>query len=266
MTSRGFALVAVLWALILLGALAAAVAGGTRTEAALARHGTESAIALGAAEAGINTAIERLVLTLAAGSIGPDGGSRFELDAVGVPVRVTSFDTCGRVDLNEAPPELLEPIFALAGLEKPRPYVDRVVEFRRVRRFETEATLPAVLDLDAATWGRMRNHVTVHCRQPGLDRRFAARELLARLPGVDQSTLDQLIERRAEPIDLARGIAPLPGLGAAETLLLESNRFAHVITARASVPGGATETVTVVVSLAFGAERPYALLDWRRGS
>jgi Tfp pilus assembly protein PilX len=76
MKDRGFALVAVLWALLLLGALAAAVAGGTRTEAALARNGTESAVALAAAEAGVNLAIERLIGMVGVGAIDADGASR----------------------------------------------------------------------------------------------------------------------------------------------------------------------------------------------
>jgi hypothetical protein len=265
MSSRGFALVAVLWALLLLGALAAAVAGGARTEAALARNGTESAIALGAAEAGINAAIERLALNLAATASDADGASRFELEIVGVPVKVASFDACGRIDLNEAPTALLEVAFALAGLDPPRAYADQVIEQRRLRRFENEAQLRPLLGLDAPTWSRLHDLVTVHCRQPGLDRRVAARALLARLPGVDPIVLDQLIERRSQPIDPVRGAEALPNLGAAGALLLESNRFAHVLVARASVPGGATEVLTVAVSLALGATRPYAVLDWRRG-
>jgi general secretion pathway protein K len=266
MRDRGFALVAVLWALLLLGALAAAVAGGTRTEAALARNGTESAVALAAAEAGVNLAIERLIGMVGVGAIDADGASRFELEVVGVPVRVAMYDTCGRVDLNEAPTELLEAVFAGAGLTPTRSYADRVIEHRRQRRFETEAALRPLLEIDAGVWAHIRDQVTVACRQPGLDRHVAHRDLLARLPGVDPRILEQLVERRAEPVDLARGVSPLPSLGAAETLLLESNRFSHEIVARAAVPGGGTETLTVLVSLIPGASRPYVLLDWRRGS
>lgn len=265
MRDRGFALVAVLWALLLLGALAAAVAGGARTEAALARNGADSAVAVAAAEAGVNLAIERLIGMVGIGGTDPDGASRFEIEVVGVPVRIAMFDTCGRVDLNEAPPELLEAVFAGAGLTPARAYADRVIEHRRQRRFEIEAALRPLLELDAATWARLRDQVTIHCRQPGIDRRVAPRDLLARLPGIDRYILEQLIERRAAPIDLARGEQPLPSLGAAETLMLESNRFSHLVVAQAAVPGGASETLSVLVSLVPGASRPYMLLDWRRG-
>lgn len=265
MRSRGFALIAVLWALVVLGALAAAVAGGTRTEAALARNGTESAIALSAAEAGLMTAVERLVLSLAGGPVDGEGAERFEIEMVGVPVRVAVFDACGRVDLNEAPSPLLEGAFAAAGLQRPRAYANAVVDRRKQRRFDAEAVLRPLLDLDVATWHRLRDFVTVHCRQPGLDPRVASRDLLAQLPGVDRKTLEQLIERRAEPIDPARGAPALPNLGAAQSLLLQSHRLAHVVVADATVPGGATERLTVTLAVALGAVRPYALLDWRRG-
>lgn len=263
--ARGFALIAVLWALVLLAALAAAVAGGTRTEAALTRNGTESAIALGAAEAGVMAAVERLVASLAPGAVEGDGGQRFELELVGVPVRVALFDACGRVDLNEAPLALLEAAFAAGGFKRPRAYADAVVERRRQRRFDSEAVLRPLLDLDVATWRRLRPLVTVHCRQAGLDSRFAARALLERLPGIDRAVLAQLLERRAEPADPARAPPPLPGLGAAESLLIGSHRLAHVVVADALVPGGATERLSVALALAIGSSRPYALLDWRRG-
>jgi len=261
---RGFALVAVLWALLLLGALAAAVAGGTRTEAALTRNGMDSAIAAAAAEAGVNLAIERLIGMVGVGATDPDGASRFDIEVVGVPVRIAVFDTCGRVDLNEAPLELLEAVFAGVGLTPARAFADRVVEHRRQRRFEVEAALRPLLEIDAGVWAGLRDQVTIHCRQPGLDRRVVHRELLARLPGVEPQTLELLIARRSEPVDLARGVQPLAPLGAAETLLLESNRFSHQIVARAAVPGGGSETLTVLVSLVPGVARPYMLLDWRR--
>jgi general secretion pathway protein K len=113
---RGFALLAVLWMLILLAALAASYSLTTRTSVALARNAVGSAEAEALADAGIHRAVAGLLVT---------GGDSQGFRADGTPyawafangqVRFSIEDEGGKIDLNGASEALLAALFRTVGL------------------------------------------------------------------------------------------------------------------------------------------------------
>ncbi len=147
---RGFALVAVLWVLVLLSVIAAAFVTETRTEVNLARNAVENAKARALAEAGVQRAVLALLAARRgsregqeaegpgeedfavfegasgegereAAAIGAAGGLRVDGTVyawrfAGAEVLISVQDEGGKIDLNRASEEMLEGLFVSAGL------------------------------------------------------------------------------------------------------------------------------------------------------
>ena len=127
---RGIALVMVLWVLILLGLVAASFLRETRLSTGIARNASENAKAEALAEAGI----QRAMLGLADSDVTAwrlDGTPyQFALGDGTVVVRIQ--DEGGKVDLNLAPPPLLQGLLQINGVEAnaARNLLDAIVDFR----------------------------------------------------------------------------------------------------------------------------------------
>ena len=127
---RGIALVMVLWVLILLGLVAASFLRETRLSTGIARNASENAKAEALAEAGI----QRAMLGLADSDVTAwrlDGTPyQFALGDGTVVVRIQ--DEGGKVDLNLAPPPLLQGLLQITGVEAnaARNLLDAIVDFR----------------------------------------------------------------------------------------------------------------------------------------
>jgi type II secretory pathway component PulK len=141
-------------------------------------------------------------------------------------------DAAGLVDLNAAPPALLEWLLRGLGVasEKAGALAAAVVDFRdeddipngaenaayraaglphgpKDAPFETVTELDQVLGMDVALLGRLRAVTTVYSRQPGIDGAVAPRELLAAAAaaaGVDAGA----VAVPAEPSTSARANIP----------------------------------------------------------
>src|SRR5215472_12842210 len=103
---RGFALIAVLWAAMILALIVQSVLVTGRTEARLANN-REALAQLGAiTDAGLNIAILRLLDPRLNGQP-PLDGSPFAVAFAGHQLRLAIQDEAGKIDLNTAPDELL---------------------------------------------------------------------------------------------------------------------------------------------------------------
>ncbi len=124
---RGVALILVLWMIVVLGGIAAAVTAGSRTTSDVTANLRARVIARYAAESGVVAAASalrkgmeadgddatrrRALLNDAAHALG--GSANFEMgDAI---VRVVMVDVSARIDVNAAPEEALAALFARAG-------------------------------------------------------------------------------------------------------------------------------------------------------
>jgi general secretion pathway protein K len=121
---EGIALIAVLWALVLLSIIAAALSLQTRSGTRIARNMTESAALRAAADAGIQRAILELSDARFSGALDtvklrPDGtvyAWRFANRIVHYSIQ----GELGKVNLNQAPQALLVSLFGLAGVDPTR--------------------------------------------------------------------------------------------------------------------------------------------------
>lgn len=161
---RGVALILVLWIIVVLGGVAAAVTAGTRTTGditanvrarAVARYAAESGViaAVSAVQQGLESAGDDItrrqaLLNNAERAIG-DAAS-FELgDAL---VQVVMVDVSARIDINAAPEEALAALFSRSGTGANAAMAARAVR-RHIDAVPGEATLFRSLDEAAAVPG-----------------------------------------------------------------------------------------------------------------
>ncbi len=115
-SSRGVALISVLWVLILLSVLAAGLLRTSRTQVNLARNAVDNAQAEALAEAGLSLAVLNL--------LHPRAGDRWQADGSiyawrfgGGDLRISLHDEAGKIDLNATEPALIAAFFEAAGIE-----------------------------------------------------------------------------------------------------------------------------------------------------
>lgn len=127
----GIAIIVVLWALVLLSVLVASFTFMTRTEVNVARNLIDNAQAEALADAGVYRAIFGLFGPLDAEGLRADG-SVYAFRLGDGEVRFTIRDEGGKIDLNTAPPDLLQRLFVAAGADPGRvaALADAVVDFR----------------------------------------------------------------------------------------------------------------------------------------
>lgn len=131
----GIALIAVLWTLVLLSLVAAALSLEARSSTSVARNMVETATARTAADAGIQRAILDLETSRGAAS----GARSFRTDGMVYAWRIGTCvvyisvrDEASKIDLNKAPDALLAALFESVGVEpgNAQSLADAVADFR----------------------------------------------------------------------------------------------------------------------------------------
>jgi general secretion pathway protein K len=282
-SEHGFVLVAVLWILAALSALAMI----------FSVYLSNSAQALAVSDAGLQ--VEALVtssleltayqLALAGDKARPMQGSfHFRLDNSDVMVSFVS--EAARIDLNAASKDLLANLFAGlgAGWEDASQYADRIVGWRtppkadaaedemslyraaglayspRQAPFAHVNELALVLGLPPALVDRALPFVTVFSGSAKINALVAPPEVIAALPGMTPSGLKEFLkERPALPRDKA---AIATALGPAqENATIEKNDFYRILTT-VKLGNGHRTSSEVVIGLG-GEEDPYRVLSWQ---
>ncbi len=275
---RGIALIAVLWALVLLALVAASFTRTTRTEINLTRNLVDNMQAEALADAGVHLAVEGLMRPETEDGWRADGTVR-EVQLDGGELRVAVRDEGGKVDLNVAAVALIAALFQAVGEapERSAALADAVADFRdrdHLRRvngaedddygaaglavdakdgpFAAIEELQQVFGVDRALYDRVSAVVTVHSRQRKPQAATAPPAVLAALSG---GTVEPEDEDEAEP-------AAPSTLGQAGA---RSRIRVYGIHAEARSASGALFTREAVVRLAARPERPFEILAWRRG-
>ncbi len=131
---EGIALIAVLWTLVLLSIIAAALSLETRGSARVARNMADTAAARAAADAGVQRAILDLV-----SSPNASDTRKFRADGTiyvwrfaGCSVRLSDQDERGKIDLNQAPEALLTTLIESVGVDrgKAQSLADAIADYR----------------------------------------------------------------------------------------------------------------------------------------
>ena len=261
----GFALVAVLWAVLLMALMVGTLTGESRLERHIARNLSDRAQAVALADAGVAHAL--LILT----SDAPNRVWRFDggahaLSFGGETVEVAIQDERGKVDLNFAPTPILQRLFSEAGLDPAaaRDLTDRLDAARRdgqsntgwVPLFTTVEQLSSWPGMIAAAFERLAPAATVYSQQTGVDPDTApALSLIAAIDMRPEAVASWLSERtQKRPVDAAAGlVGQIPSLGGC----------AFTIRAVVHTRAGTVADREVVVRLTEDRRAPYWVLRWR---
>jgi general secretion pathway protein K len=256
---RGFALLIVLWALVLLALIVAELGTSGRMESKIARN----LMANAQAEAAADGALHQAIFHLADGSNQawqPDGVLR-RLAVGPVPVDLRIEDEVGKVNPNLADPALLQALLVVLGADQrlAQTVTQGIVDWRggnppdqqagvaqryqaaglryqpSFAPFESVDDVGLVLGLPPDLAARLEPHLSVH--QIGV---------------ADPA--------RADPV-VARALAQLPGATSQATPAVPMAYRSVMITAVAR-PVGGLFTRRAVVRIGPGLPRGYALLTW----
>ena len=240
--NRGIALVAVLWVIVLLAAMAISFVGTIRTETTVTRNLVDNAGAQALADAGIYRAILALYRSFedietgaesgillapdeaaeaaeaASGEGGsggpvPSGDLRFDgrpyvwaFDEGVIQIAIQS--EAGKIDLNAAREELLLGLLRANGVEQPEVLLDRIADFRDP---DKDRRSQGAEDADYQNAGRS---------QGAKDAPFESVEELQQVLGVSRTLYDRLAPALTVYSE-ARGIDPLTAPRAALRALPE---------------------------------------------
>ncbi|MBV9551841.1 MAG: general secretion pathway protein GspK [Alphaproteobacteria bacterium] len=268
--SRGFVLIVVLWALVLIAFVAGHLAAAGRSETQVAINLMANAAAEAAADGGINEAVFRATGT-GDDAWALDGGShRVTIGGAHVIVRLD--DDSGRIDPNLAPPALVEALLEVVGSDPDtaqrlagaiadwvgtatvfRPASDLADEYRAAgldyappgRAVETIGELGRVLGMTPALLAALRPHLTVYG------------DTVPDAAHADAAVTAALVQFARNPA------APLQGQP--QTIPYKQRRRGR-IAATAYGPGKALLTRSAVVLLGQGLPRGFVVLAWGDGA
>jgi general secretion pathway protein K len=273
---RGIALISVLWAVVLLSALAASLLVASRTELRLGRNAAGQAQARALAEAGVNRAILGLLERQ------PDqrwrgDGTLYHLSLPGGAVRIVIQDEAGRIDLNKAGVGLLRPLLRTAGLDEAEAeaLADAIRDWRdpdQLRRlhgaedddyraagytygaadrpFAAVEELQQVIGMSSALYRRIAPAVTVFSGQGNVDATVAPRAVLAALPNMTEAEIDAVMAARAG----RTAPAPFRPGGAVFTVYAEARG-----------ENGSVYLREAIVRITRDPARPYLIHGWKQG-
>lgn len=282
-SERGFVIVAVLWLVAALAALAVIFSVYLSNSArALALNDTALQ-----SEALVSAAVELTAyqLRLADDDSRPAQGS-FQTRLNGTELAVSFVSEAVRIDLNAAPKELLAGLLSVLGAsaEDAKQSADRIVGWRtrataegagkedalylaagrtyspRRGPFAHVNELGLVLGLSPALVERALPFVTVFSGATGVDVLNAPPEVVAALPGMTPLTLKQFLNDRGSLSNDPNAIGT--ALGAARGNATSEKSQAYRLKVRLRFPNGREAGAEVVISLR-AEEEPYRVLSWQ---
>jgi general secretion pathway protein K len=282
-SERGFVIIAVLWILAALAALAT-IFSVYLSNSAQALAVNDSGLK---AEALVSASLELTTyqLLLAGDKARPARGSfRFRLDNADVLVSFTS--EAARIDLNFASKEMLANLFAVLGADQQaaKEYADRIVGWRtrpkadrandeealygaaglgyspRQSLFTHVNELSLVLGLPPILVDRALPFVTVFNGSSNVDVLIAVPEVIAALPGMTPSALKDFLSQRSALSRDSPAIATALGPAQANATVPKSAAFRVLTTIQ--FDNGRRMSSEVVIALG-GEKDPYRVLSWQ---
>ena len=282
-SERGFVIIAVLWILAALAALAT-IFSVYLSNSAQALAVNDSGLK---AETLVSASLELTTyqLLLAGDKARPALGSfRFRLDNADVLVSYTS--EAARIDLNFASKEMLANLFAVLGADQQaaKEYADRTVGWRtrpkadrandeealygaaglgyspRQSLFTHVNELSLVLGLPPILVDRALPFVTVFNGSSNVDVLIAVPEVIAALPGMTPSALKDFLSQRSALSRDSPAIATALGPAQANATVPKSAAFRVLTTIQ--FDNGRRMSSEVVIALG-GEKDPYRVLSWQ---
>jgi len=219
-TERGFALITVLWATMILAAILASLLATGRSESRLAHTHYVGAQLDAAADGAINLAILRMLDRSA--DVRPRvDATPFALDFAGYRVVMTVQDEAGKIDLNTAGDELLRRLLLAVGLDHDsvRPLLENIIAWRqranvisprasvgdgaprvtndpRASAFRSVDELRLVQGVTPALFRRLAASLTVYSQTPGVDPASAPTDVLSALSAMGGRPVVEVLAAR----------------------------------------------------------------------
>ena len=286
--ARGVALLLVLWLLVLLTGVVSVFALTARTEVLQGNFLARSTAARYAAEGGVEIAVTRL-------QTGDDNlrwmpdGRPYDFTFDRSKLRVKVVDESGKLDLNIAPPELIDALLIALSVDPQRAQAltGAILDWRdpdnleaaqggaedpdyeaagrpygaKDRPFDTVAELQQLLGMDAALYKQLAPYVTVYTGLAQPDPRFAPEPVL-RAMALPAAQIAQLLAQRG-----AGPPGPLPPGAPNGPALAPQGSGTYSISSQARLPDGTQTEITATVRLgpSGGFGQLYTPLAWRVG-
>ncbi len=278
---RGFIVVAVLWILAALAACASVYAFYAGNSAVAARVSSERL----QSEALISGALELTALRLlGAEKDNPRSFGEFQFRLGDADVLVSFRSEGARIDLNEAPKELLSGLFQTLGAkpDDANYYADRIVGWRkkndvagtnreadiykdaglkylpRQAPFQNVAELRFVFGLPPDLVERAMSFVTIYNGVPQIDVIVALPEVIMSLPHIAPDSVDAILERRGS--QNAKSILSLLGQ-ASDSVSLDPRKASRVNVAIRFKDRRRVNAEAVILLIGQDTE-PYRILAW----
>jgi general secretion pathway protein K len=279
----GYALVAVLWLITLLTLVTLTYQASARVETRLVAQSIHGAQAEAAAEGGLWLAAHDFFTGATSSGGRPPAVAELDVALGETPVHVVFADVAGKINLNGAPPELLESLLAHANVPPAErtALVASILDWRDADHAQTpngaeDATylargnlhgakdapfatidelryLPAMTD---ATFRRIAPAITVLGEQGMVNVDAAAADVLLALSGDDRGVVDAILRARASEAE----VQATEGLDSrfASTGMTSDIWF---VTANATV-SGANARIVAALRYARGEAEPVQVLSW----
>lgn len=288
-SESGIALIAVLWVMVVLAALAASFSTSTRTRVNLARNIGEAAAAEAIADAAVSRAAAGLALPISEGGIRTDQ-TIYQWPFAGGLARFVISDEGGKIDLNLASRTLLRDYFDVVGIGggEAEALADAIVRYRfgsagdalsdesdgengegfagdgGSAPFIVLEELQRLPGMTGDIYRRIAPALTIYSDQPDPDADAAlpaVREARARAQG-----------RRADEERTSTVEEPWPPPPPGPLSILREGSFAprsmagvFTIHSEGRSAGGAIFVREAVVAIEYGGDRPYVVRIWRLG-
>ena len=268
---RGMVLVIVLWIVTLLAVMAGGFAYSMRVETRLATSTVERAQARALAEAGAAYALA-WQLDPEAQKQWPPNGDAHDWAFGGGRVRISVEDAAGRINLNQADPQLIRQALTGVGLAEAERLAAAIVDWRdpddqtqagsaesaeygsagragpKNAPFDSVDELPQVLGMDPEVAQRLVGLTTTETLISGIDSRLASIAVLRAVTGLDEPTLADYVSVRAQAASDGTPPPPLPANEASPFFSGSQSGVYHiVVTAQAGT--GATVSAEMAASM-----------------
>jgi len=282
---RGSVTILALWGVALIAVMLAAAGFTSRIEVRITENAVGTSRARLAAEAGTQLGLERLLDRRGRGVAEFDGRAENWKDG-SIRVDISIVEEAGKIDLNEAPAELLAGLFVAVGRGRDEAglLACAILDWRgetadfcpepgsavapQNHRFAVPEELAQLPGFDEALYQAIADYVTVATGASAIDPLVAARTVLLAIPGATPELVDAFLESRDMWRDAAAGGAGGAGLGAemalvpAASFLMASPRRDFTIEAVATA-GSARYRADLQVRLTDLPRHPYEILAMR---
>jgi general secretion pathway protein K len=195
---NGMVLVAVLWTMVLLAMLAAALVMMSRSEARNVTLDQDQLQARETVKAGINLAIVALTDP---NRDWPTDGTPRTITVDGVPVAVAITSEGGKVDLNNAAPDLIRGLLAAVGQGPGAAdeIANEIVARRQNGGFTSLAELLQLPEIDEDLFDRVTPDLTLYSGSSSVDPSAAPMDVLLAIPGNTRADAEAELAGRTSP-------------------------------------------------------------------